>query len=203
MLEPRKIIVFSGSFDPPTLAHQAILEACLIQKNFDEVWVMPTGIREDKKIGAPSSDRIAMLERMKHEIFNDNNKLKISDFELNLSLPTQTNKTVEKLHSEFPNTEFWFAYGADSYQDMPNWQDGQKLQDTLKILVAPRKGYHLPIPSSHLAHLTHVDKKTFENVSSTLARNNIKTNRSLKALVCNSVGAYIASHGLYATAENY
>jgi nicotinate-nucleotide adenylyltransferase len=203
MRELRKIIVFSGSFDPPTLAHQAIIEACLHQKNFNEVWVMPTGIREDKEIGATSNDRVTMLKHMKREIFKNTERLKISDFELKLPLPTQTNRTVKELLVDFPDIDFWFAYGADSYQDMPNWQDGKKLQNTLNILVAARRGYSLPLSSPHLVHLILADEKTVENVSSTLARNNIKTNQSLKALVCNSVDAYIASHGLYATTENY
>jgi nicotinate-nucleotide adenylyltransferase len=193
----QKIIVFSGSFDPPTLAHQVIIQACLNWPNIDEVWVMPTAVREDKNIGASSDDRLAMLRHMKHEIFSDSERLKISDFELQLPVPTQTIKTVQALRQKYPYTQFWYAYGADSYQDMPVWEDGIYLQDTLPMLVAARSGYRLPDTSPHLLHLDLFINAELANVSSTKVRNSVKHNISPTSLVCLSVSQYITSHSLY------
>jgi nicotinic acid mononucleotide adenylyltransferase len=61
MTNKRKILLFGGSFSPPTLAHEAIIAACLDMKDFDEVWVMPSGDRADKVIAIQDEDRLKML----------------------------------------------------------------------------------------------------------------------------------------------
>jgi nicotinate-nucleotide adenylyltransferase len=198
MSDQQKIIVFSGSFDPPTLAHQAIVQACLNWPDIDEVWVMPTALREDKNIGASSDDRLAMLRHMKYEIFNDSARLRISDFELNLPVPTQTIQTVQALHAKYPDIQFLYAYGADSYQGMPTWEEGTYLQKTLPMLVAARSGYKLPDSSPRLQHLNLYIDTELADVSSTKVRHNIRHYIPLTELVCQSVDDYIMSHDLYA-----
>lgn len=74
--EMKEIAVFGGTFNPPTLAHQEIIEACLQHPTFDEVWVMPSGERADKDITVEAEDRIAMLEAVKSDVFAGDERLK-------------------------------------------------------------------------------------------------------------------------------
>lgn len=61
----KNTIIYGGAFNPPTRAHQAILQACIDyaeQLSVDaEVWLMPSGDRVDKKIEASYADRLELL----------------------------------------------------------------------------------------------------------------------------------------------
>src|SRR5688500_12607443 len=102
MTRRRSILVFGGSFSPPTLAHEEILRRCLSLPQFDEVWAMPSGDRLDKTIPAEDEDRLAMLEIVKTERFANNPRLHVSAFELELPQPTNTFDTLHWLRAQFP-----------------------------------------------------------------------------------------------------
>ena len=57
-----KVVVFGGSFSPPTLAHTEIIARCLAVPGVDEVWLVPSGSRTDKNIAVTAADQLAMLK---------------------------------------------------------------------------------------------------------------------------------------------
>lgn len=191
----RKIIVFGGSFSPPTLAHEAIIRACLALSGFDAVWVMPSGDRRDKSMTASDTDRLAMLGLMKRGRFHSDPRLIISDFELRLQRPTATYQTVAALQQAYPEAVFWFALGADSYESMitPAWEHGEELRQSLNIIVVGRIGMTLPGRRGLLA----LPVDTHEGISSTVARARISSRRSAKGIVSEPVHRYIREHYLY------
>ena len=139
----KEIAVYGGTFDPPTKAHEAIIEACLGDVRFDEVWVMPSGQRTDKPDMTSNEHRTAMLGLLATSVFGSSN-LRISDFEMKLPVPTQTTLTTTALEKTNPNCNFWYVFGTDSYYDMPNWEQGDYLQKKLGMLVVERVGYDTP-----------------------------------------------------------
>lgn len=197
-MSSREVIVFGGSFNPPTVAHEAIIEACLEKPGFDEVWVLPSGERTDKQITATAEDRLAMLECMRQQRFDDSDRLRISDFELNLPAPTQTVRTVGALACAYPQSKFWFVYGSDSYAAMPSWRGGEVLRDTLPVLVVAREGCPLPPESERVKHLIVPEIAIDVPVSSTEVRNRTRAHLPIAQLVCGAVGRYIESRHLYA-----
>lgn len=61
-MEKKKVAIYGGSFNPPTMSHFEIMKMVMddIQvdgKPFDEVWMVPCGDRHDKKIGTPGDKR--------------------------------------------------------------------------------------------------------------------------------------------------
>jgi nicotinate-nucleotide adenylyltransferase len=165
-----KVIIFGGSFSPPTLAHEEIIRQCLALAGFDEVWLMPSADRADKIISAGEAERLKMLQILKNKVFKDP-RLQICDIEYRLPKPTQLNRTVQFLSQEYPNNEFWFVFGGDAYRDMPNWANGEWLQNNLNIIIfsdtKPNQANntrvkHLKLPAR------------FSQMSSTLARINPK-----------------------------
>lgn len=196
----REIAVFGGTFNPPTLAHQAIIGACLEHPAFDEVWVMPSGDRTDKDITVPATDRIAMLEAVKAEVFENTDRLHITDIELQLPAPTETIKTVNTLRTVYTGIRFWMVYGADSYAAMPTWRGGEELQRTVPMLVLPREGYELPAESARIKHLPLTDPELL-GMSSTRVREAAEQQKPFADLVCNAVKAYIDAFRLYQPQE--
>lgn len=192
----RKVVIFGGAFSPPTLAHEAIIVALLELPNFDEVWVMPSGDRLDKHMSARDHDRLAMLEHVQKERFADAPQLRITDFELRMPRPSKTYDTLAALEKAFPDTEFWFAYGPDSYISMPNWPSGKKLQQKVKVVLFSSGGPKVTVLGP-VIRLDIPDK--FGDTSSTEARSLAADGltKELAKVVSKPVADYIQASSLY------
>ena len=46
----RNIALYGGAFDPPHIGHIRLIHSLVDVKGVDEVWLMPCGDREDKKL---------------------------------------------------------------------------------------------------------------------------------------------------------
>lgn len=194
---PEQIIIFGGSFNPPTRAHEQIIDSCLSMPGFDEVWVMPSGDRDDKRLLGTDQQRLAMLDAMKDQEFGNDPRLKITDFELELPQPTQTIRTVGALALAYPGKRFWFVFGADSYASMPDWEYGEKLQKQLPMLLLPRDKLDLPNESATIRYLPDIAAMG-DQVSSTKVRDTIAENGDITPFVSGAVKAFIRSNNLYA-----
>jgi nicotinate-nucleotide adenylyltransferase len=182
------IIIFGGTFDPPTLAHEAIIAACLQEKGIDEVWVMPSGQRPDKPQMRDDAERLALLRAVKETSFQNEPRLRISDFEMRLPQPTETTATVVALEESYPGYTFWFVFGADSYQDMPAWRGGIELQRRLHMIVVPRGPHALPAAGRRVRHISVPDT----GISSTLVRQRLREGRTVTDLVSAGVQALLS-----------
>ncbi len=188
-----EIAIFGGTFDPPTVAHEAIIDACLEQNDIDEIWLMPSGVRTDKPGMRSDEIRIEMLDLIRQKYWLPT--LKVSDFELTLPRPTKSCTTVRALEEAYPDNRFWFVYGADSYEMMHTWECGQELKKSLGMLLVARAGYHMPPKSATIRHLQV--KNAEVNVSSTAVRELFRTAQPIDGLVSPQIGQFIVDHGLY------
>ena len=186
MSTSHKVLIFGGSFSPPTVAHEAIIRACLAMPEFTETWLLPSGDRLDKEVAMSDRQRLAMLELVKKADFASDPRLVISDFELSLPRPTQTYQTVAALKERFPETDFWFVFGADSYLSMPDWPHGAELQRSLHMVVFGSLARTLPAN----AHYVKIDE--YADVSSTRTRAALARGESLDGLVSPAVARYLS-----------
>jgi nicotinic acid mononucleotide adenylyltransferase len=69
-MEKTTTIIYGGAFNPPTLAHKAILEACakVAKRHNGEVWVMPSGDRTDKEIPVSRDTRMTYIDALIRDI---------------------------------------------------------------------------------------------------------------------------------------
>lgn len=191
----KEVAIFGGTFDPPTRAHEAIVQACLEQPGIDEVWLMTSGQRIDKPNMSSESARLAMVELMIITSFGANPRLKTCDIERHLPQPTHTAQTYAVLQETYPTTHFWFVFGADSYHDMPRWRHGEALQKNMAMLIMERAGFELPPETSTLQHLPLHELQ--HPVSSTQVRQCAKTGADVAPFVSKAVGNFISRTALY------
>lgn len=191
-----EIAIFGGSFDPPTLAHEKIIEACLDREDLDEVWVMPSGKRMDKPGMTEDNIRLDMLSEVRSDSFGGNDKLVISDFEVNLPRPNRTIDTVSALEEVYPDSSFWFVFGADSYKDMYNWEGGKYLRSRLGMLLVARCGEVLPDETDRIRHLKIVQSLDMD-ISSTKIRQAIDRGEPINEYTSLAVAKYILGRSLY------
>ena len=126
-------------------------QACLDFKYCDEVWLLPSPDRWDKRPKASAEHRLAML------------RIACMDFKLPISIRDSeilageyrgTLHMLRRLRADHPKHEFLLLLGADSVQNIPQWRDpfeydgtnpnGVQLLREFSLIVYPRKGFAQP-----------------------------------------------------------
>lgn len=186
-----EVIVYGGAFNPPTIAHEAILRACIDYARISggEVWVMPSGERRDKAITVPRARRLAYVEAMIASVNDGGVSVRIDTSELDRSTPTETYETVQLLNQYYPGCRFRFVFGADSTETMASWRGGEELLASLPMLVVARPGYVINPRAKQAIELPLPPMR----VSSTGVRRRQAKGQSLAGLVSPSVAALLPS----------
>lgn len=181
-----KILLYGGTFNPPTCAHDAILNASIDYANKigAEVWLLPSGNRNDKTIENLSIDRLALLN-----VFIRDRPVRIETYEYCNSRLTETSDTKKYLAKKYPTAEFIWIFGSDSVNTMHDWQGGSELWDNEKMLIIQRPGYALLDTPPKAAIIDVPMIKT----SSTEVRQRLQTSRSISGLVTKEVERYLMS----------
>lgn len=164
----RETIVYGGAFNPPTIAHEMILQACIDYAcdNDDEVWLLPSGNRYDKAITTPVDKRLQYMQAMRRDVDGRGLKIRILTTELYCQVPVETTHTVAELRVLYPDRLFRFVFGTDSVQTMPGWRDGPDMLKTLPMLIVPRPGYQIDFLPDQAVWLRVITPK----ISSTMVR---------------------------------
>lgn len=193
----KQVLIFGGSFNPPTRAHETIIRACLELTQFDEVWVMPSGNRADKQIPLSSKHRLAMLQLVREHSFANSPRLHVTDVELHLPRPTRLFRTLTALRKKYPDVTFWFAMGNDSYESLSTWYRADELPALWGgIVVFAEK----PVPSNHSLIWLGADPAV-HTISSTKVRAAVAAGKHPRDWVSPAVWAYIKMHHLYSGAS--
>ncbi len=139
-------IIYGGAFNPPTRAHQAILQACVdyAEPRHADVWLLPSASRTDKVIETDRAQRVAYCEALTRDVVRRTVNLVVETTELDRPQLTETYDTVRELELRNPDRAFTWVFGADSVATMPSWDHGEWLRDTLSMLVINRPGTPLP-----------------------------------------------------------
>lgn len=133
----KKVGIMGGTFNPIHKGHLAIANQAYTQFSLDEIWVMPSKL-PPHKAGAhilSADDRIQMVRLA----LNDAPHLKLSLFEMEREGYTYTYDTLERLHMQYPDTEFYFIMGGDSLRDFHLWKHPERISPLCTLLVACRE----------------------------------------------------------------
>ncbi len=184
----KSTIIFGGSFNPPTIGHEIILQACVdYSQNINaDIWIMPSGNRTDKQISTPRDVRIKYLDAMIKSVNYSN--ITIITTELDREIYVETYDTLQRLQVDYPDREFLWVYGADSIETMAIWKKGQWLLSNLDILVVRRKGSIIN-PLAKKVTVLNVDIP--DGVSSTAVRKCLNNGISYDHLVSKHVKKHL------------
>jgi nicotinate-nucleotide adenylyltransferase len=198
MPQARRIGAFGGAFDPPHLAHRALLETALNELKLDALHVVPTGDAWHKpRRLTDASHRLAMVRLA----FGDVPGICVDSREIARAGPSYTIDTLREIAAEEPGSELFLIMGADQAAALTSWHDWQAIVQLAIICVAtrahssntndffeaerlfPERFLHLGLPTLH--------------VSATQIRSNIANGQPVQTLVSEPVARYIADHHLY------
>lgn len=133
------VALYGGSFDPPHIAHIAIINA-LCELNFlDKVIVMPTFLNPFKShFTAPAELRLKWLR----DIFAETQDVEISSFEVDLGQKTPTITTVEYLLTSYE--KIYVVIGADNLASLNKWSHFDELAKKVTFIIATRDDIEVP-----------------------------------------------------------
>lgn len=135
----RKIGIMGGAFDPIHDTHLQLGRSALELEGLDEVWFMPCYYSYLKTAQHPLSEK-RHRENMVRLAIAGEEKFRYSDWEVRQKGETTTAKTLEELRQAYPEVEWYFILGADSFLSLPNWQRPEAVCRNATLLVAERKG---------------------------------------------------------------
>lgn len=186
-----KIGLYSGSFNPVHHGHVMLANYLVEFSDLDELWfvVSPQNPLKKREDLMKDKDRLKMVELA----LEGDSRLKVSDIEMSLPLPSYTINTLRALSAKYPDDQFVFICGMDSLQGLPRWREYQAILDNYQLLVFPRKGYN----GGELIHHPHV--KVLETpvieVSSTFIRNSMKAGKDVRHFMPEKAYQYLISSG--------
>jgi nicotinate-nucleotide adenylyltransferase len=203
----RRIGILGGSFDPVHYGHLLLAESCQQQCSLDEVWFVPAAMNPHKPAGTNASDeqRVEMLRLALagHSGFD------ILEMELDRGGASFTVDTLELLHTQFLDHEFFLLLGADSLADLPAWKDPQRICELAVLSIVHRLGCaavdldvlaEIVTPEQlQQIRMSEVEMPGME-LTSTEIRERVRDSKSIRFRTPRAVEMYIETTGLYRNA---
>lgn len=182
--------LYFGSFNPIHIGH-LVIGSFVANTYVDEVW-MVVSPRNPLKEAADLLDESARLQLVKLAVANDP-QLKASDVEFNLPRPSYTVDTMAFLRGKYPDHTFSMIMGSDSFLTLDSWKKSKMLLEENIFFVYERPYFSLSTVPANVTIL----KGPFLNISATTIRDAIRTGKSIRYLVTESVMHEILDKGYY------
>lgn len=182
-----RIGFFGGCFNPPTIAHMEIATKALDTCNLDKVFFIPMGNKYEKEDLIDFDLRFEMLKLC----CENDSRFEILDIQKNQKDRTYAIDTFKEIKENFKNSENFFIMGMDNFIKMPKWKSYEDLRNYQYIVFKRENAY------SYEANENVIFIEYNLNISSSLIRDNLKNNKSVKGLLNNKVEEYIKCKNLY------
>lgn len=165
-----KIGIYPGSFNPVHIGHLALANFIAEYNGFDEIWflITPKNPLKRKSDLLDQELRLAWLEKA----IGDYPKFKTCTIEWEMSQPTYTINTLQRLRVMYPENSFELILGSDNWNLIHRWKDYQLILKNFKTWIYPRFGTGKVI-FNH-PNVRMVKNAPMINISSTFIRKAIK-----------------------------
>jgi len=188
-----KIGLFFGSFNPIHTGHLIIANSMAENTDLKKVWfvVSPQNPFKPSKALLHEFDRYDMVKAA----IAGNYKLDVSDVEMHMPKPSYTIDTLTVLSEKHPNKRFVVILGQDNLENFEKWKNYQQILDFYGLYVYPRPG----VTESPLLRHSRVKlvPAPLLDISATYIRDSIRTGKSVRYLLPESVEEMIRIRNFY------
>lgn len=188
-----KIGLLFGSFNPIHNGHLIIAEYVAENTELDQVWlvVSPQNPLKKKETLLANHHRLAMVKLA----VEDSTKLKVSDIEFKLPVPSYTINTIVHLQEKHPKHSFALIMGADNLEGFTKWKNYEQLLELCELYVYPRPGYDGGALKKNPK--THWVNAPLMELSATYIRQAIKEGKSIRYMLPEAVYKYLSEMNFY------
>lgn len=186
-----KIGLYFGSFNPIHVGHLVIGNFVANFTDAEQVWFVVSPQNPLKK----SSELLNEYDRLHlvQKAIENNVKFRVSDIEFKLPRPSFTIDTLTYLKEKYPENELVVIIGSDSLKNIHKWKNSKTLLDNYSFFVYQRLGFEAKEARENIVLL----KAPILEISSTEVRNLIRTGKSVRYLVTESVLEEIEKNRYY------
>jgi nicotinate-nucleotide adenylyltransferase len=194
-----KIGLYFGSFNPVHIGHLAIAGYMTEFAGIDQVWFVVSPHNPLKKKDTLLADHQRLY--MAQLAIGDNDRMKASDIEFKLPVPSYTIDTLTHLGEKYPKNEFSLLMGEDNLYTLHKWKNSDELIRNHPIYVYPRTNSikpSSPVLNNILANsdIRYVKAPLME-ISGTFIRNGIKQGKDMSYFLSPAVWKYIREMHFY------
>ena len=122
-LIPKRIGIYSGSFNPIHSGHLNLSEYLINNQIVDEVWFVVSPCNPLKN-QTNLLDEYLRLDMLMLAIQNQP-KFKVSDVEFVMTIPSYTINTLHELSIQYPDNQFFLIIGSDNALVFDKWKNPQ------------------------------------------------------------------------------
>jgi nicotinate-nucleotide adenylyltransferase len=194
-----KVGLYFGSYNPIHIGHLAIAGYLLEFTILEEIWfvVSPHNPLKSKESLLDNYQRLHMV----YLAIKDNDRIRATDIEFKLPVPSYTIDTVTYLEERYPKHRFSLVMGEDNLYTLHKWKNALELVRKCPIFVYPRPAvvrHSIPILDEILsaADITYV-KAPIIDISGTFIRKSIRKGRNMSYFLPAPVWKYIEEMHFY------
>jgi nicotinate-nucleotide adenylyltransferase len=194
-----KVGLYFGSYNPIHIGHLTIAGYLLEFTILEEIWfvVSPHNPLKSKESLLDNYQRLHMV----YLAIKDNDRIRATDIEFKLPVPSYTIDTVTYLEERYPKHRFSLVMGEDNLYTLHKWKNALELVRKCPIFVYPRPAvvrHSIPILDEILsaADITYV-KAPIIDISGTFIRKSIRKGRNMSYFLPAPVWKYIEEMHFY------
>ena len=198
-MNPERIGLFGGSFDPVHHGHLLLAQDALEQLSLDRLFFIPAAINPHKLDAAPQASPRLRLEMLR-EATRMQPLFSIDTLELEREGPSFTIDTVDAFRSRFAGAQIFLLLGEDNLPKLHSWHQFERLRQLVSFVSFVRRA-HAPAAAAPAVapdkdlRLERLVRKI--DISSTEIRARVAKGLPIQYLVPESVRLLIQSHALY------
>lgn len=195
-----KIGLFGGTFDPIHIGHMILMENVINNLDLDKIYVLPNSNPPHKLENKKTALNLRL--KMVNETIKDNPKLEINDYDYRDNEIHYTFETINYFKKSYPNDEFFFIMGEDSFLDIEKWKNYKEILKENLIIFKRYSNKNFSLISKinqvrkYNKNIYLIDNIALD-ISSTLIRKLVKENKSIRYLVNDEVINIIKEEKLY------
>ncbi|MGM0445106.1 MAG: nicotinate-nucleotide adenylyltransferase [Bacillota bacterium] len=195
-----KFAIIGGTFNPVHIGHLIIAERAYLEFNLDKVIFMPAGNpphKSNEKV-INKKHRINMLKT----VIDDNDHFDLSLWEIDNKGKSYTVRTIDYFKDKYDIDKVNLIIGTDSLSQIYSWYQPSYVLSNSNLIIAKRSGYSYPeiMKDQRLRkyqeNINLLDNSLID-ISSTMIRNYIRDNKSIRYLTPDVIIDYIKENNLY------
>lgn len=138
-----KMIIMGGSFNPPTIAHRALMTAALESLCADKGLYVPVSYaylkRKMRRSGSSFCLSEALRKQMLEAMCDGDERMAVCDLEYG-TVAAATFDTMQKIQNEYPEAELYFLMGADKLGLAQTMAERRDFLSRFQIALFAREG---------------------------------------------------------------
>jgi nicotinate-nucleotide adenylyltransferase len=198
--------ILGGSFDPPHVGHLLVAGDAFELLELTRLVFVPASVQPLKagQAGAAPEHRLEMVKRM---VAGDA-RFEVDRTEIDRAGLSYSVDTLESFAARYPDADRFFLVGADAFASFSAWREPERIVRLARLAVLRRPGTegggaNGPAPGEgHMSEArlppdAMVLSTRLIDVSSTEIRERVRSDRSIRGFVPESVEQYILAQRLY------